>query len=343
MTDVASQGLRLQLGMETTFNTPVAATKRLRAMALDLAPNLETDQFFASGAWAPSSSSLIREWVEGDITGVLTYTEFVYLLHMALGDPTTAVAAPTEGADTSVLARDWIFGPLATDQLIPASATLERGSSVYGVRVGGVVVPQFSFSWSRTDRIEVKGKILGTQLLKPHTPTVLSGPSSIVPMDRVLPGQIDIFVDSTWAAAAGSSATKQLRTFSGEFSLSDLFAAIWPVNSALPSSDGIVSQEASSEASMMFMADANGLAFLDNTRAGQTVYVKFLAKGPTIDTVGATTFRHEFELIMPVEVKSVDAFENNEGVYAIPWTFQPVDDGINPPARFRLRNKMTAL
>ena len=93
----------------------------------------------------------------------------------------------------------------------------------------------------------------------------------------------------------------------------------------------------------MFMADANGLAFLDNTRAGQTVYVKFLATGPTIDTVGATTFKHEFELIMPVEVKGVDAFENADGVYAIPWTFQPVDDGTNPPLRFRLRNKMTAL
>lgn len=341
MTDVASQGLRLQLGMETTFNTPVAATKRLRAMSVDLAPNLETDQFFAAGAWAPSSSALIREWVEGDLNGVLTYSEFVYALHMALGNPLSS-AAPTTGADTSVLARDWIFAPAATDQLIPRSATLERGSSVYGVRVGGVVIPEFSFSWSRKDRIEVKGKILGTQLLKPFTPTTIAS-NATVPMDRVLPGQIDIYVDSTYAAANGASATKALRTFSGEFSLSDLFAGVWPVNSALPSSDGIVAQEASSEASMMFMADAAGLAFLDNTRAGQTVYVKFLAKGAPIDTVGATTFRNEFEVVMPVEVKSVDAFENNDGVYAIPWTFQPVDDGINPPIKFRLRNKMTAL
>lgn len=342
MPDVAAQGLRLQLGMETTYNTPVAATKRLRAMAIDLAPQLETDQMYPSGSWAPSSSSLIQEWVEGDLSGVVTYTEFIYALAMALGDPTSAVAAPTVGADTSVLARDWIWAPAAQNQIVPRSATLERGSSVYGVRVGGVVLPEFSFSWSRTERVELKGKILATQLLKPFTPTTIAS-NATVPLLRVLPGQIDIFVDSTYAAVAGASATKALRTFKGSFSLSDLFTGVWAVNSALPSFDGVVANQASSEAMLMFMADANGLAFLDNTRAGQTVYVKMKATGPAIDTVGATTFKNEFELIMPVEVKSVDAFENNDGVYAIPWTFQPVDDGTNAPLSFRLRNALTAL
>lgn len=342
MPDVAAQGLRFQLGVESTFNTPVAATKRMRAMSLDFAPQLETDQFYASGAWVPSSSALVAEWVEGDLDGVLTYTEILYLLAMALGDPTAGPTAPSVSSDTSVLARDWTYGPLGTAIITPKSMTVERGSSVYGTRVGGVVVPEFSFEWSRMDKIALKGKVLGTQLLKPFTPTTIASDAT-VPLVRVLPGHIDVFVDSTYAAVSGASPTKLLRSFSGKFSLSDLFAPVRPMNSTLPSHDGIVSQAAKSESMIMLMADATGLAFLDNTRAGQTVYMKFKATGPTIDTVGATTFKHEFEVVMPVEVKSVDAFSNEDGVYAIPWTFQPVDDGTNPPIRFRVRNQQTVL
>jgi hypothetical protein len=341
MPDVAEQGLRLQLGLEVTPNVPVAATKRIRSFGLNFDPQLETDQFFPDGNFVPSGSSLIQEWTEGEVTGVLTYTESIYAMLMAFGDPTTAVAAPTIGADTSLLARDWLWAPQAQALLTPRTATVERGSTVYGTRVAAGVLTGLSFEWTRTDRIELKGAFMGTSIIKPHVMTVIAA-NATVPLHRVLPTQIDVFIDDTYTAIDGLTPTKMLRTFQGNFSIENLYGGIWAVNSAFPSYDGIVPKQPDTEAGMMFMANADGLQFLDTARAGQTKYMKMRATGPIIDVVGATTFRHLFELTMPIEIKDVDAFEGNEGVYAIPWTFQPIDDGVNPPIKIRMRNTLLA-
>lgn len=341
MVDVATQGLKFQLGLETVPGTAVAATKRMMAMAIDFDPEMETDQFAPSGNIVPSSSSLIQEWATGDLEGVLTYTEAIYAWIMAFGLPTTAVAAPTVGADTSLLARDWIWSIGGAAELTPKSATLERGSSAYGMRVANAVLNDLGFSWSRTDRIELTGAILALPIEKPYTPTAIAS-NATVPLVRVLPTQINVFLDDTYSAISGASPTKALRTFSGAFSLSGLYAPVWAVNADKPSYDGLVRAMPDSDAELLLMADANGLAFLDTARAGQTRYMKFQAVGPVIDTVGATTFRHLVEMILPIQIKDVDSFENADGIYAIPWTFQPVDDGVNPAMWFRFRNTLTA-
>jgi hypothetical protein len=342
-TDVAELGLKLQVGLESVYATAVAATKIMKSFRLDFDPQLETDQFFPAGNIFPSSSTVNMEWVEGAIDGVLTYGEVLYPLHMMFGVPDVAGVDAEEGADTSLLAKDWEWTINANDLLVPKSGTLERGSSVYGTRAAGVVVNQLQIESSRRERIALTGSILAGRLDKPHTPTALSGPGSTVEQVRVLPSQVDLFVDDTYAAMTGASPTKLLRSFRYGFSLDGLYSAVWAQNSALASYDGIVPIEPTSEATALLMADANGLAFLDTARAGQTKYVMWRATGPVIDTVGATTFRYMFEVQHPVQIKDVAAFENAEGVYAIPWTFQPIDDAVNPPLKIRIRNKIAAV
>lgn len=329
MPDNATLNQRLQVGMQSVFNTPVAATKVMKSLGVDLGPNVETDIYFPNGNIFPSSSGLIQEWTEGDLSGVLTYTEIVYPLSALLGPATIT----TPGGATT--ARQWKWSPAANAVLAPVLLTLEKGSSVYGIRVPDVLLTGFNIGWSRTDRIEIGGSVMGKRIEKPFTlTTIASNPT--VPLVRVMPPQIDVYFDATFA---GLGTTKQLRAFEAGISLDDMYSAVWPLNSALTGHDGYLQSQPSSESTLLLMADAAGLAFLDNVRAGTTGYLRIKATGPIIEA--AITYL--FQVDIAVQVSDVSTFEDSNGIYAIPWTFQPVDDGVNPPISITVVNTQLAL
>jgi hypothetical protein len=329
MPDNATLNQKLQVGMQGVFGTPVAATKIMKSWGVDLGINVEVDTYFPNGNIFPTSAGLIQEWTEGDLSGVLTYTEVVYPLSALLGAATITTPA---GGSTS---RQWKWSPAANAVLSPVLLTAEKGSSVYGMRVPDVLLTGFNIGWSRTDRIEIGGSVLGRRLEKPFTMTTI-GANPTVPLVRVMPPQIDVYFDTTFA---GLGTTKQLRAFEAGVSLDDMYSAVWPLNSALTGHDGYIQSQPSSESSMLLQADAAGLAFLDNVRAGTTGYLRIKATGAIIE--GAIPY--SFMVDMPVQVSEVGSMEDSNGIYAIPWTFQPVDDGVNPPLSFTVVNTLLAL
>jgi hypothetical protein len=329
MPDNATLNQALQIGMQSVFNTPVPATKVMKSFGIDLGPHIETDTYFPNGNIFPTSSGLIQEWTEGDLSGVLTYTEVVYPLSALLGPATIT----TPGGATT--AKEWEWAPAANAVLNPVLMTVEKGSSVYAVNVPDALLTGFNIGWSRTDRIEIGGSVMGKRLTKGATLTAI-GANPTVEIVRVMPPQIDVFYDASYA---GLGTTKQLRAFSAGISLDDLYGAVWPMNSALTGHDGYIPQQPSSESTMQLMADAAGLAFLDSVRAGDTGYLRIKATGPIIEAAIA----YEFTVDMAVQVSDVGTFEDSNGVYAIPWTFQPVDDGTNPPLAIRVVNTLAAL
>lgn len=329
MADNAILNQRLQVGMQASFNTPVAATKVLKTMGIDFGIHLETDTYFPNGNIFPSSVGLVQEWTEGDLSGILTYTEVVYPLSALLG----AATITTPGGATD--ARQWKWNPAANAVLSPVLLTAEKGSSVYAVRVPDVLLTGFNIGWSRTDRIEIGGSVMGKRLEKAFTMTTI-GSNPTVELVRVMPPQIDVYFDS---AFAGLGTSKLLRSFAAGISLDDLYSAVWPLNSSLTGHDGYIPSQPSSESSMTLQADANGLAFLDDVRAGDTGYLRIAATGPIIEAA----IPYSFTVDMAVQVSDVGTFEDSNGIYAIPWTFQPVDDGVNPPLSITVVNKQTAL
>lgn len=329
MSDNAMLNQRLQVGLQSVFNTPVAASKLIKSFGIDLGINVETDTYFPNGNIFPTSSGLVQEWTEGDLSGILTYTEVVYPLSALLG-PAAIGLVPT-----GTIAQEWVWEPAANAVLNPVLLTVEKGSSVYGVQVPDVLLTGFNIGWSRTDRIEIGGSIMGKRLVKPYTMTTI-GANPTVEIVRVMPPQIDVYFD---AAYAGLGTTKQLRAFEAGISLDGLYSAVWPLNSALTGHDGYIPSQPTSESTMLLQADAAGLAFLDSVRAGTTGYLRIKATGPIIEAA----IPYSFTVDMPVQVSEVGAFEDSNGIYAIPWTFQPIDDGTNAPMTFRVVNKLAAL
>lgn len=330
MPDNATLNQRVQIGVESTWGTAVAATKRLQSVTVDVDPQVESDAFTPNGNLFPTSNSLTQEWVEGSVSGILTYTEVVYLLSAALGPAT--ITTPGGGTNS----RQWKWSVLGNAELAPKSLTVEKGSATYGTRFAGGLMTGLNFGWSRTDRIEVGGSLMGKAITAGHTMTTISS-NATVEIVRVLPQQVSVYNSATWAGL--SSASAYTRAFEAGFSLDSLFAPVWPLNAAVTGHDGYVGTAPDAESSLLMMVDATSMGMLSTLRTGGTTYLRIESIGAVIEGAIPYTFR----LDMAVQVKDMDAFTDHDGIYAIPMTFQPIDDGTNPTMEITVINKQTAL
>jgi hypothetical protein len=319
----------LQMGMESTFGVQVPATKRAQSFGLDIDLQVNTDSYAPGGYLFPTDTGIIQEWVEASLSGILTYTEVVYPLSMMLGAATITTPA---GGTTS---RKWVYAPSANGIITPLSATFEKGSSVYAVKFGGGVVTGLNFGWTRKDKLEIGGSVLGKAVTAGASMTTIAS-NATVPLVRALPPQVDVYVDTTFA---GLGTTKQLRAFEAGISFDNMFGAVWPLNSANTGHDGVIPTMPDTKSNMLLQADTAGMAFLANVRANTTVYVRIKATGPIIESAIPYLFQVDFA----ARVSDVDAFSDSDGIYGIPWSFQPIYDGVNPPITITIQNTQIAL
>lgn len=145
------------------------------------------------------------------------------------------------------------------------------------------------------------------------------GSNGQLPIQPMFGNQLDIYLDSS-AAMLGT--TKLTRAFTGQISLADRFNPFWPINTALSSWAGTVERKVRAEARLMVEADGSGMAFLTNFRAGSSMFMRVQATGPLI----AGGFTYLFRWDVALKVRAPSAFRDEEGVYAIEWTFDIVHD-----------------
>ena len=334
---------KLQIGMQASFGTSVAATKVLKAVGLEVDPNVESQTFTPDGNLFPTGSDIIQEWTEGDVDGVLTYTEIIYLLSMTFGAATiTQLAAAVTGPPAYPAVQQWVWDITASKEIAPIFATLEKGASGANNadRISSAVMNSLEFSWSRTDQIQVSGSIIATAVENPATlTTIASAPT--VPTIRVLPSHVSVFTADAYSklATPKTTATRLLRVFEAALKLDGMFSPVWALNAAVTGHDGLVNTRPDSESSILIQADAQGRAFLTNTRAGKTDYLCFLMEGPLIQP----TYPYSLKIDMAVQVTDVDSYDDSDGIYAIPYTFTPIDDGTNSPLKITLVTTLSAL
>lgn len=147
-----------------------------------------------------------------------------------------------------------------------------------------------------------------------------SGPS-VVPVAPVLPTQIDVYLDTT---AANIGTTQLTRVFTGEFAIGGKFKPIWVLNSSNTSYAGHIEAIPKATAKILVEADSAGMALLDDMRAGTTVFLRFKATGAQIDASPA--FDYLFQVDLACQVSAPETFKDQDGVYAIGWDFELVND-----------------
>jgi len=304
MSEKASIFQTVQVGIETTPGTPVAASKKLLACSIVPSVKVEAEPFRAAGNKYSSLVSLNKEWTEAKLEGRLTYNEILYLLSSLLSKPTPTL----QGTGT----YKWVFSSDTAGEDAGKSLTVEQGDATTAWRSAGVRVAGLKFSFSRNE-ITMDGDAVGEPLETGITLT--ASPTSMTPR-VVLPTQLSLVMEDKQADLA--TGTPITRGFSLEWSLLNKIGLVWPIGG----DPFTVETEPTLEAVLKLATDSVGMGLLTKMRTGSTKWFRLEAEGATIES----TYKYTFRIDFPGIISDVGEFSDEDGVYLIEYTLTGVHD-----------------
>lgn len=327
MAERASILQAVQLGVEVTPGTPVAANRKLLATSIEPGIQATVNQFRPAGGKFMTVAALGKEWVEADIAGAGVYTDPVYLLASVMN-----YAAPAQQGATT--AYKWTFSPAQAAEDTIKTYTVEFGGAVRAARFAYGLVTEFGMEFDR-ENIGITGAMIGKALEDGVTLTATPTEIALTP---ILPKHVDIFVDTT---AAGLGTTKLLRVLSGSFSIGNRYNPVWPLNSALSGFAAHVEVEPELTFEMMVEADAAGMALLTALRDGSKRFIRLKA---TSDQLAGVGFPYVFQIDFCGSIVEPQEFSDEDGVYAIGFQFRGTYDATWAKAfQVEITNALTGL
>ena len=303
-----------QIGIETVSGTSVAANKRLKSIDITLNTAGEFTSFVPQGSRLATTVVPGREWSSGSISGQPVYDEIIYLLAITLGAPVTTTVLVT--------GKQHVFTLLNNGAAQAAKTlTLEKGDSVNAGKATHMMAESLGFNISRSE-FSIDGDVMGQ--LYTDGVTLTATPTTF-PQVPILPKDFSVYLDNTWAALG---TTKLVRNFGATLNLSGLVAAVWPLNQANTSfATTVDTTELDATLELRMEADAVGRAQLTALRAGTTKYLRIEALGPVI--AGGTAV-NTFRIDAAVKFAEYVEFDDEDGIYVLPYAFRIVDDTNGP-------------
>ncbi len=316
----------VQVAIEATSGVSLPANKRLAATSIDPGIKVNVNDFKPMGNKYTTITAIGKEWVEAKISGQLCYTDFVYLAASGL----QYTAPVQQGATTAYM---WANTPGQTAEDTVKTLSVEVGGTVRAHKFSYGLVTGLGYSITR-EKCEIKGTMIGQRITDGITMT--ASPTAIA-LQPVLPTQIDVTAD---ALVANIGVTKLLRVLSIDFENNSRADAVWAIDSAQTSFAATVETEPKSTFKMKMEADAAGMAYLTTLRASSSMFIRVKATGPMIATPYTYVWQHD----LCVQVTDASSFSDDNGVYAVEWTFMPVfDSGWGKAMVFNTTNALTTL
>jgi len=316
MTDRAAVVESVQIGLEVTPGTAVAAPTTVRSMSVGMKIAGDDDVFRPDGHKFNAIVVPNMEWSTFSLTGKPTYTEVCYPLESIFG---TAVLT-----NPGVLTQKRVYDYADTAVATPKTLTIMKGSSVRAQKLAYGVVTDLAFTFSRKNGLALTGQGIGQQFTDGITMTASPTDVALVPLAGK---QIDVFIDST---AAGLGTTKLLRAFNIDSGVTGAYGPIWPINSANPSFGGVIDLALGTSCKLQLEADAAGMAFLTQYRSGDLIFLRVLATGPTIEVIAGTppvTYTYLFQVDLALGVNKAPAPDGDvDGVTIVEYDCEFVRD-----------------
>ena len=138
----------------------------------------------------------------------------------------------------------------------------------------------------------------------------------------VIPGAVNIYVDTTFAAIG---TTKLTRVLEADTSIGDRVSPLWVLNSSLNSYAATLETPADITARLKLEANSAGMAYLSTVRAGSTVFIRIESVGPALPAPDAGQ-NYLFRWDMAAKVENPDSMGDTDGAYTIDWNFRGVHD-----------------
>lgn len=300
----------LQLGVETTLGTPVAANRKLPSIKLATGLDGSFTEVIPSGNKFPTQQVIGKEWTTGSLSGSPTYDELTYLF-ASLFEKIT----PVTNVDGSY---EWVFSPSSAAEDTVASYTVEQGSSVRAHEFSGAIVTELGLSGNR-DEISLSGSLMG-QLLTDGV--AMTGAPTNVSQVPLFPKHVSVYADTS-SGALGT--TKLGRVFNWEWSVGNVRGPLWVVDRAEDSWVVPVELVVDSTLSLTVEADAAGMAYLNSMRNATTQFIRIEAISNA--NAGSTPTPYSFVLDFAGQINAMPSeFGDEDGVVAISWDFKAVHD-----------------
>jgi hypothetical protein len=329
MPEVASIFSGVQIGAESTAGTVVSASKLLNYLSLEPSIELEFNRLRPMGQLVASSITPGKDSTSYSVSGQGSYSELIY--------PFCSVLTNTTPATVETTARRWTFTPLGRSEDTVKTYTIETGSATRAQRTPYGLFTGIELTFNRTDGVAVSGSAIAQNIT--DNITLTTSPTA-VEHAPILPTHLNCFIDTT---SGGLGGTKLLRDFNAVLRVNDRFGAVWPINSANASFASHVNTEPAVQIELTMAADSQGMAYLVNARAGDTRYIRL--SGTSTVLAGSTQF-YEIKVDMAGKISNIAAFDDNDGVKVLTYTFDAVYDsawGAGKYLEVILTNKTAAL
>lgn len=329
----------IQLAPEATPGTLLAATRRLQTIDFATNPQTSVEKFRPQGFKFDTVVAENREWVEAGLKISPTYTELIYPLSSVINNTSVPTGAPTTIVDglTDTTGRLWTFEPSTSNPDTPQTFSVEQGSSVRAHRFGNVILTDFGFKFTR-EKTEMSGKAIAQALVDNFT---LTAGTTTLPLIPITGNQLTVYLDTT---SGGLGTTKIARLFDFDLQLGGRFGPIWPVDASLASFATTVETEPKASIKVIVEADTYGMGtLLPLARNSGTMFLRLLAVGPNIYT-GGVTVNYQLRWDFAVKIEAIGAFSNQQGTYALEYTFDIVHDATwGKATHCELTNKQSTL
>ncbi len=330
MAERASVFQSVQIGVESTPGTSVAANKKLNSLSISPAVKIDVSTFRAMGNKFNSVAALGKNYVTAKLSGAPTYDELIYPLSGLL-----SYALPAQQGATA--AYKWTFSPATSAADTVKTFTVEQGSSVRAHKFTFGQVTGLGMKFARSG-IDLSGDMIGAALTDSITMT--NSPTAL-PLIPLLPTQVDVKYADTQAGLTG--ATALARVLSADWSISDRFNPVWPLQTSSGSAGGfatVVEAAPKSQLKIKMEADAEGMALLTTANSSATKFFRIQAVGALI----ASTYYYTMQLDFAGKVTDVSDFSDEDGVFAVEWTLDAVHDSTWGKAlEIQLTNTQTTL
>jgi hypothetical protein len=305
----ASVFQQVQLGVESTSGTAVAANKLLQSMDIIPTASVGVDIYRPQGLKYPTVAVAGQDMVAGRVTGKPTYTELIYPFSSLFGAAT--ITGPNgDGAYTHV------YNPASAAADAFKSYTIERGSAAGAEKWAFGLFAAFGLTFDRRTA-DITGAMIGQAIT---TGITMTATPTAIPLIPISPKDFSVFADTT---SAGLGTTKLTRLLRGNFAFGQSkYNPLWVVDQAQTSFVSVVEDTPAATFSILVEADAQGTGFLANVRAGDTRFVRIIATGPLI--AGASNYKLTMD--MAAKFGTPREFTNENGVYAIEYPWSPVHD-----------------
>lgn len=318
---------QVQIGVESTPGTPVAANKLLPSMSLTLSPEIDNKEYRAQGWKMSTANKIIHFDGAATLAGPLNYTEIVYLLNTIV---TGVIATPSGGTNS----RTHTFSPTATGTDAFKTLTIQEGDATAAVQMAYSLLTDFELR-ANDDGADVTGSLIG---YAPTNTTLTGAPSTIAQMP-IGPREIDVYIDPTFGAL-GTTKVSDALAFS--FALGNKQVKKRVLNTTYQSFKETVESVPTLSAS--FTTEHNlqsrNLFATVTAASNPTNYVRLKATGATIEAA----LKYTVQLDLAAQIIDMNQGETNS-VWDYTYVLNPIYDSSfgNKLFEIMVQNTLTAL